>query len=278
MVQMDTSSSDDEQTRARFASVVVESDSIRARAIAVPSKPSRDSAADVDAFVASPFQLKVAQMLEQKLDRWYEEAQPSACHCTSSKDGRDGSTWSSDTGVRLFSKVKPGTAFTTPSHSNEAPSGEDVRIFAASPRREVEEQVGKGRRKVVANRSSDSSSSSDDEEDVGFHERLRTVAVDSEYVRSTAEKSAMKAHQTYREEQDRAARTDELESSHSRPSLRQVATALASPPTPTAAHHVHGTASVSDGAQVGQRRQQDRTDVSKTKPSRHKDPKRIRRR
>lgn len=277
MVLMDTSSSDDEQTRARFASVVVESDSIRARAIAVAPKPSRDSAADVDAFVAEPFQLKVAQMLEQKLDRWYEEAQPPACHWTSSKDGRDGSTWSSDTGVRLFSKVEPGTAFTTPSHSNEAPSGEDVRILAASPRREVEEQVGKGRRKAVANRSSDSSSS-DDEEDVGFHEMLRSVAVDSEYVRSTAEKSAMKAHQTYREEQDRAARTDELGSSHSHPSLRQVATAVASTPTPTAAHHVHRTAPVSDDAQVGQGRDQDRTDVSKTKPSRHKDPKRLRRR
>lgn len=273
MVRMDTSSSDDEQTRARFASVVVESDSIRARAIAVPSKPSRDSAADVDALVANPFQLKVAQMLEQKLDRWYEEAQLPASHCTSSKDGWDGSTWSSDTAVRLFAKVKPGTAFTTPSHSNEAPSSEDVRILAASTRRQVEEQVGHGRRKLVANRSSDSSSS-EDEEDVGFHEMLRSVAVDSDYVRSTAENSAKKAHQAYREEQDRAARTDVPESSHPCPSLRQATTVVAR----TAAHDVDGTASVSNGAQVGQVRNQDRRDVSKTKPSRHKDSKRIRRR
>mmetsp|Transcript_5669 Transcript_5669/g.35243 ORF Transcript_5669/g.35243 Transcript_5669/m.35243 type:complete len:275 (-) Transcript_5669:651-1475(-) len=274
---MDTSSSDDEQTRARFASVAVESDSIRAQATAVPSKPSRDSAVDVDAFVAKPFQLKVAQMLEQKLDRWYEAVQLPACHRTSSKDGWDGSTWSSDTGVRLFSKVKPGTAFTTPSHSNEAPSSEDVRILAASPRREVEEQAGHGRRKPVADRSSDSSSS-EDEEDVGFHELLRSVAVDSDYVRSTAEKSAKKAHQTYREEQDRTARTDALESSRSRPSLHQVTSAVARTPTRVAGHDVDGTASVSNGAQVGQRRNQDCRDAPKTNPSRHKDTKRVRRR
>lgn len=275
---MDSSSGEDEDARARFASVAVQSDSIRAQAIALPPKRSRDLDSDAEAFVTTPFQLKVAQMLERKLDRWYEETQHLPPNSSIRKDGSDAAT-----GVRLFSQVKPGTAFSTPLASTAADSSAGRRcstdgrmpLHGTATAREEEDKVG-NRRKSKASTTS-SSSSEEDEDEEGFHQMLQSVAVDSQYVLSTAETSAKKAHQSYHEEQDREARTNQVEGGQSRQARRQTSPTEGSGPTPRPSHQVEVVETLPNPKREGKRRVHHDKHAPKPTPSRRKKEKSTRR-